>query len=182
VQDKAVQADPVTIEIRLRNASQLFNTLDPFPFRERDLAPEAEEYIIDWAQDLPADQPVRIIVHVPSGAADLSTAPDLAHAITTWFAERTRSETRKLRTLFRDGRLALLIGLIILSACLFLALKSSELIGGTYGRVLQESLVIVGWVVIWRPAEIFLYDWLPIVRRRKLFNRLASATVTVQSG
>jgi hypothetical protein len=61
-------------------------------------------------------------------------------------------------------------------------LKSSELIGGTYGRVLQESLVIVGWVVIWRPAEIFLYDWLPIVRRRKLFNRLASATVTVQSG
>jgi hypothetical protein len=145
VQDKAVQADPATIEIRLRNASQLFNTLDPFPFRDRDLAPEAEEYIIDWAQDLATDQPVRIIIHVPSGAADLSTAPDLAHAITTWFAEREKSETRHLRTLFRDGRLALQIGLVILSICLFLALKSSELISGPYGRILQESFIIVGW-------------------------------------
>jgi hypothetical protein len=176
-----VQTDPGTIELRLRNVSQLFNTLDPFPFRERDLAPEAEEYIIDWAQDLPADQPVRIVIHVPPDAAGLSTAPDLAHAITTWFGERTKTETRQLRTLFRDGRLALLIGVIILSVCLFLALRSSELIGATYGRVLQESLIIVGWVVIWRPAEIFLYDWLPIVRRRKLFSRLANATVTVQT-
>ncbi|MGA7532679.1 MAG: hypothetical protein WCB50_13625 [Pseudolabrys sp.] len=25
---------------------------------------------------------------------------------------------------------------------------------------MQESLIIVGWVAIWRPIEIFLYDWI----------------------
>ena len=37
--------DPAeTIELRVGNMDQLFHTLDPFPFRERDLDREAEEY------------------------------------------------------------------------------------------------------------------------------------------
>ena len=33
------------IELRVNNVAQLFHTLDPFPFRERDLDKEAEEFI-----------------------------------------------------------------------------------------------------------------------------------------
>jgi hypothetical protein len=35
------------IVIRLSNPRQLFNTLDPAPFREKELAIEAERYIVD---------------------------------------------------------------------------------------------------------------------------------------
>jgi hypothetical protein len=45
----------------------------------------------------------------------------------------------------------------------------------------EESSIIFGWVAIWRPAEIFLYGWLPHVRRRALFRRLADAVVTLRS-
>jgi hypothetical protein len=38
-------------------------------------------------------------------------------------------------------------------------------------------LVILGWVANWRPIQIFLYDWQPLVRRRRLLKRLAKATV-----
>ncbi len=41
------------IELRVENTAQLFHTLDPFPFRERDLDREAEEFIVGWAQELP---------------------------------------------------------------------------------------------------------------------------------
>jgi len=44
------------IEIRIDDISQLFHTLDPFPFRERDLDKDAEEFV-SWARELPADQP-----------------------------------------------------------------------------------------------------------------------------
>ena len=37
------------IEIRIDDISQLFHTLDPFPFRERDLDKDAEEFIVSWA-------------------------------------------------------------------------------------------------------------------------------------
>ncbi|MDP3318492.1 MAG: hypothetical protein Q8S58_05130, partial [Bosea sp. (in: a-proteobacteria)] len=52
---------------------------------------------------------------------------------------------------------------------------------GPFARIVQESLVIIGWVVIWRPAEMFLYDWLPLLRRRRLYQRLAEARVTVKT-
>ena len=46
--------------------------------------------------------------------------------------------------------------------------------------LVQQSLTIFGWVANWRPIEIFLYDWLPIVRRRKLFRRLSQAQVELR--
>jgi hypothetical protein len=42
--DSGATATP--IEIRVENVSQLFDTLDPFPFPERDLDSDTEEYIV----------------------------------------------------------------------------------------------------------------------------------------
>ncbi len=46
--------------------------------------------------------------------------------------------------------------------------------------LIAESLTILGWVVNWRPLEIFLYEWRPIRRDAKLFRRLAAARSNVQ--
>ena len=46
------------IELRVQDVGQLFDTLDPFPFRDRDLDKEAEEYIVGWARELPSSAPV----------------------------------------------------------------------------------------------------------------------------
>jgi hypothetical protein len=46
--------------------------------------------------------------------------------------------------------------------------------------VIEESLLIFGWVANWRPIEIFLYDWWPIVRRRNLYRRLSAAQVELR--
>ena len=168
------------IELRLHDGAQLFNTLDPFPFREGDVAADAERYIVEWAQELPKDEPISIVIHLQSSGMTGKPGPDLATALTSWFGAKARSETQALRELFRDGRLAFLIGFAGLALCLFLSFVLTQRFEGPFARVLQESLLIIGWVVIWRPAEIFLYDWLPLVRRRRLFQRLAEARVSVK--
>lgn len=43
------------IEVHVRELKQLFNSIDPSPFRNRDLDPKAEEFIVGWAKDLPGD-------------------------------------------------------------------------------------------------------------------------------
>lgn len=166
------------IELRLRDGAQLFNTLDPFPFRERDLSAEAERFIVEWAQELPKDRPIEILIHLQSLGGE-GHASELSEAITAWFAARARAETYALRELFRDGRLGFLIGFAVLALCLLLSWWISQRFEEPFARVVSESFVIIGWVVIWRPAEIFLYDWLPVVRRRKLYERLAGARVAV---
>jgi hypothetical protein len=173
------EAKPAVIELRLREGAQLFNTLDPFPFPERDLSAEAERFIVEWARELPKDSPIEILIHLQSGAAEAARTGDLADAITGWFEARAQAETRALHELFRDGRVGFLIGIGVLALCLLLSWFLSQRFEEPFARVVSESFVIIGWVVIWRPAEIFLYDWLPLVRRRKLFDRLANAAVTV---
>ena len=38
------------IEIRVAKLRQLFHAIDPSPFRQRDLEPRAEEFIVGWAK------------------------------------------------------------------------------------------------------------------------------------
>ncbi|MGW9330773.1 hypothetical protein [Bosea sp. NPDC055594] len=170
------------IELRLTDGAQLFNNLDPFPFRERDLSSEAEQYIVEWAEELPKKQPIEIVVHLQSAGSAPDPAAYIPAAITGWFRARERDQARAIRQLFRDGRLAFLIGLAGLALCMALVWLLTQTFEGPFTRVIQESLVIVGWVVMWRPAEMFLYDWLPLLRQKTLFRRLADATVTVRTG
>jgi hypothetical protein len=41
-------------------------------------------------------------------------------------------------------------------------------------------LQIVGWVAMWRPLEIYLYDWWPVRADLRLLQRLARMKVRLQ--
>src|SRR6516165_7390688 len=79
------------IEIRVSEIAQLFHTLDPYPFREKDLDREAEEYIVGWARELPRNRPFRIIVHFPDDKEQTRLAGELQEAFTRYFAGRARA-------------------------------------------------------------------------------------------
>jgi hypothetical protein len=169
------------IEIKLRDLSQLFETLDPLPFRARDLATHAEEYITDSAREMPRDRPFELVVYLPEGTGEQEASRDLRASIATFFRQRAAVTNRELRELFSTGRRTLLIGCLILGACLILAQAFAAFMPEN-GIVVfvEEGLVIVGWVALWRPLEIFLYEWWPIAKERKLFERLAVADIRLR--
>ena len=126
------------IELRIRQLAQLFNSMDPTPFRNRDLDPEAEAFIESWAQEFPPGGRFHITIHLEQPPQE--TDPDsLATAV---------------------GKFAT----------------------GNFSTILRESLTIVGWVAMWRPLQIFLYDWWPLARRRRLYVSLSRAQVHVLPG
>ena len=104
-----------SIELRIAEISQLFDSLDPFPFREKDLDKEAEEFIVSWARELPVDQPLKIVVHLPQAQASTPEAHELGAALTRYFDYRARGIELDLNELFRVGRRALVIGVTVLS-------------------------------------------------------------------
>lgn len=167
-----------TIELRVDDIVQLFHTLDPFPFRERDLDKEAEEYIVGWAREFPTRQPIRILVHHPDTEAQAKAALELREAFHRYFSERATAIQRDINELFRVGRRSLAIGLTILVLSLLLAhFAVGVLFENPWRRLLEESLLILGWVANWRPLEIFLYEWWPLARRRDLYGRLSNAVI-----
>jgi len=175
------QNDANAIEVRVEEIAQLFDTLDPFPFRERDLDKEAEEYIVGWAREFPRNQPIKIIIHAPEDELKSDHAKQLGTALSRYFNYRAESTGRDLNELFRVGRQSLLIGVTVLAVCV-LASRAviAVLDSGNISRFMEESLIILGWVANWKPIEIFLYDWWPLARRRDLYRRLAAADVELR--
>jgi hypothetical protein len=172
---------PDAIELRVDKIAQLFHSLDPYPFRERDLDKEAEEYIVGWARELDADQPIAIVVHMPVSEAQSKPAQDLREAFAHYFTYRAELQESELKELFREGRRSLAVGITILVICLLSAqFVARQFFEPPFRRLVEESLLILGWVANWRPLEIFVYDWWPIRRRRDLYRRLAAASVVVK--
>jgi hypothetical protein len=170
------------IELRVDRIAQLFHSLDPYPFRERDLDKDAEDYIVSWARELEADEPIKIVVHVPNNEGQSKASEELGEAFARFFSYRADLLQRDLKELFRVGRRSLAIGMTILAACLLSAhFIARYFFDPPFQRLVEESLLILGWVANWRPIEIFIYDWWPIVRRRNLYRRLAAAKVEIRA-
>jgi hypothetical protein len=165
------------IEIRLREVRQLFHHLDPAPFREKDLDPAAERYLEDAVREIGHARPLRLVVHLPQAEAATPDAQHLPWAIANYFHYRAEQAGIDLRRLLRRGAASLVIGLGFLSGCLVLR----QSLGGTAGYgVLAEGLLIIGWVGLWRPVEIFLYDWWPIHRQQRRFAAIAEMPVEIR--
>ena len=171
-----------TIEVRVRELGQIFNSLDPSPFTERDLDDDAEAYIVGWAREVDRQGPFRIIVHLPENEAAKGRERGLEFAIGNYFAYRTGMLERDLSDLFRVGRRSLAMGMAVLAVCIGLSqIVRTALPELALGQLLAEGIIIFGWVANWRPAEILLYDIWDVRRRVDLYRRLANAHVELKS-
>lgn len=174
---------PTEIALRTHTIGHLFNSFDPSPFREKDLDTGVEEFITSWVRELPPAAPFSIVVHLPAEEAAKPDAGRIGEAFAHYFQYRAEASEHEWRELFRIGRRSLAIGVVVLIICLTASQLAAVLIPNrVVASVVEESLIIVGWVANWRPIEIYLYDWLPIRRRMNLFRRLAVAPVEVRVG
>ena len=104
----------------------------------------------------------------------------VARAIRGYFARRARILQFKLRQLIRRGLISLAIGLAFLGAFFLSGRMLIHLMGeNAFTTLVTESLIIGGWVAMWRPLEIFLYDWWPILGERRLYDRVSRIPVRV---
>lgn len=167
------------LQLRVRELGQLFNSLDPSPFLNKDLDHEAETFIETWAQGLPSNSHLHITVHVQHLPTEGDAAGLITEAIHNYFSYKAGLVRAELHRLLREGRASLFIGIGFLTACLLAADASKELMLGTPFAVAREGLTILGWVALWRPLQIFLYDWWPLARKIRVCRALARAVVRV---
>jgi hypothetical protein len=167
------------IEVRVSELKQLFNAIDPSPFRERDLDPDAEEFITDWAKEASPSANFGLAVHLDRPAGLPNEPAELREAVHEFFRHRAELSRRRLRELLRRSRTSPVIAVCALGV----SLAVGNLVGGFFSDyiagILQEGLLIGGWVAMWRPMEIFLYDWWPIRAEATLADRLSAMPVRI---
>ncbi|MDE2165627.1 MAG: hypothetical protein KGJ66_04725 [Alphaproteobacteria bacterium] len=164
------------IRLKLHEMGQFFNSMDPSPFIERGLDPDAEEFIVSWAHELPAGAPLKLRIDLEQWPAE-DPKDVIRQAVHNHFSHRARLTDMEFRLLMKQGRTSLLIGLAFLASCLLLTQTLLSGKTGTWASVLRESLTIAGWVAMWRPMQIYLYDWWPLRRRRRIYRKLSRMSV-----
>ena len=153
--------------------------MDPSPFIEKDLDDKAEAFIVSWAQEFPANEQIRLRVHLEQWPTEGDPKELIRQAVHNHFAHLAELNRLEFKALMKQGRTSLLIGL----CCLAISLVSSKMLphaeAGTWASILRESLTIAGWVAMWRPMQIYLYDWWPLRRRGRLYQKLSRMPVEV---
>jgi hypothetical protein len=168
------------IEVHVADLKQMFHSLDPTPFRERDLDPKAEEFIAGWAREISADKPLGLLIHIDKEDATADQIAIVRDAVRDYFAARAAATRQQLRLLFRRGRTSLVIGLVFLATSIVLGNIVEGMLHETrFAGIARESLLIGGWVAMWRPLEVFLYEWWPVRAEARLFDRLSAMIVRV---
>src|SRR5438270_8068878 len=85
-----IPPDCEVIEVHVAELKQLFNEIDPSPFRQRDLARDAEEFIVGWAKDVPRNARLALLVYVDRPSRDADAAAALREAVREYFGHRSK--------------------------------------------------------------------------------------------
>lgn len=137
----------------------------------------AEEYLIEGLKELSSGTLREIVLYVDH--SQLIDGAAIGTAIREHFSRRSTHLQKTMRRLLQRGFISHIIGLSFLTAKFCVA----QVLGGLLGehavaRILREGfLLIIGWVAMWKPLVILLYDWWPILSERRLCDRLSRVQV-----
>lgn len=145
---------------------------------KRLLDPTVEEFITEEAEGLDASD---ITLLVKSEERQPSLEAGIADIIHKHFAYRSRKAEMSVKKIFKLGWKSLLVsfGFLILMFLIAFAI-TTFLPENTIVITFRELFIILGWVALWRPADLLLYDWRIYKRRGKLLTRVAHCEVVFQ--
>lgn len=167
-----------SVSIHVRDVAQMFNSLDPSPFWDRDLDRDAAEFIEEEFSEKLSAQTWHLHVHSHDGAA---LAADLQAAVEHYYERLAGSARYRLRDEMRVAQVALLGGVAIFLLSMTLRGVLTGMLQDSAPRMLDEGLIIIAWLALWRPVESLVYGWVPLYRKRRLYERLAAVRVSVRT-
>lgn len=168
-----------TFEITLHflNINELLRP--PFsPTRKKMLESDAEEFIVEEAETFPRKAAINIKIHL--ALSEVKHKDDIAPAIHRHFGYRREQSQKEYKRTLQYGWRILFIALGLLAVIFTLSEIAIRLApDNKLVLLIRESFIILGWVALWRPMELLLYDWYPIKQKINLFRRLEQSNVQV---
>lgn len=164
-----------SIKLSLPELDALFQS-QPDPFRPSYSPHPRIEALIDEAKALPVNTTLRIELHVSHAEITQGLLP-LADAVRQFCDQEIHRELASLDRIRRDGTASLLRGLIFLSASFALstAFAAVEVRSTLLHHLFTEGMVIAGWVALWGPFEMLMFNRAPHKSRIRALQMLRKA-------
>jgi hypothetical protein len=166
-------AESHDVQIKLASLRELFQSPELDPLSGRPHAHSGIDRILNMIRPGPHG-PVRATIELPAS----ERAPDLEArtraALRQYCGVRIEQGKNDKASLRHEGVATLWRGLLFLALCML----GSRLVGeprylpDILGRFLDEGFIIAGWVALWYPLDVLLYQHWPLTREQRLYERL----------
>ena len=170
------------IEVRIKDVQQLFDARDPAPFRDRDLDDDFVEYVVSSAKEFSLITPLKILIYIEELESKELQKESIVEAIQSYLSYQIDLQRGNLKTYINRAQIFLIIGIVTLISCLAIAqnIHVPEPPGAM--GILREGIIIFGWVSIWKPIELVLFDWYPIYEKVKFYKKLLDTEIEIVFG
>jgi hypothetical protein len=162
------------ITLHLDNLGQFFTVPEPDPFVPRARFDSGIETIIGELKPKALIRKVRTTIVLPPDQITPDAETRLREALAQYCGHHIRQNRQDLISLRWQGIKALQNGLIFLGACLLLStlFGNAETLQEWVRRLGSEGFLIAGWVSLWHPIEILLYEWWPFSRQIRIHESI----------
>ena len=172
------------ITVHLHDLSELFTAPSGDPFSDEISLVSGMDWILDelTPHTLGWGARTKTTIVLPKGGLDPSLATKTHVAVKRYCQYKIRHNQHALVALRWQGVKALQMGIVFLAVSLLLSafLSGISFVPGFLGTLLSNGLVIVGWVSLWRPIEIFLYEWWPYWRENQLYTHMMNMQIVLE--
>jgi len=159
---------------------------DPSSLPDKELTEVAEDAISQHLDDVPVKREVELVVTLPAKADGVVSGEGLAEAIRRHFSVRASELTLEVRR--RKHRVKLGLMLLALTATISLLVavgirdipQSDKLLTGLVQFFLAGTLTIMNWVVIWDTYEAYILDYQVLLRKLKIYEKVARIGIRVE--
>jgi hypothetical protein len=165
------------IEIKIQRVNQLFNSLDPSPFLEKDLDDDAFEYIVSSVSEHSLKAKQKILIHMPKNQKSKVSEVEIRRAIHNYFEYKKILAERSIKLKLKEGQLSFVVGISFLVSCILLGEYIRSLADNTFTFIIFEGLMIGGWVAMWKPISDVLYEWWPLYKEKNIYRKISEMDI-----
>ena len=168
--------------IQLDDVQDMFTEPEFEPFQDNRMATSGMEYIANHLKSSRLTQPIRALIFLPQARIQPGLTEHLRKAVRRFCQYRIEASQNELTSMRWQAVKALQSGLIFLGVCLLCSTLSegAEFLPEWIRRLAGEGFLIAGWVSLWHPIELLLYEWWPHWREIQVYKRLLEMDVLVE--
>lgn len=168
------------IEVRVKSPLQLFDARDPAPFWERDLDDDFVGYVMAATKEFSMSTPLKIVIYVEERETKELPKEAIREAFHSYLMYRIDVQRGELKSFVKRAQMFLLIGVSILVSCLSIAQGITVPSPPGMLGILRDGIVIFGWVSIWKPIELILFDWYPLYEILRYYDKLLQTEIDIR--
>jgi hypothetical protein len=167
----------IFLKVNEQTIDDFFNTNDPAPIYKRQLSPEFEEYIMNYALTIKRYSVVTYRLNCVK-ESDKELAEPLVHAIRRHFSLKKAIREAEFKKFKRRNWILLIFSLTVVM--LFQGVVPMVFnVEHRIHSVVSNAIDVFSWVILWKPIEKLIFYWNPFLKEISILDKLTNAPIMI---